>query len=81
MGTGKRERSVTEGRWTPSAGGVAHGAIRGESARYVVGTCGPVEVALVAGVAICGSGGVVVVHMALRAWHRCVFTGQRIVSI
>jgi hypothetical protein len=80
MRAGQREVRVIEGRSHPSAGGVAHGAVRGEAGSHVVRIPGPVEVGLVACVAGCGCGIVMIVYMALRARHACVLACQGIVS-
>jgi len=81
MRASKRENRMIEGRRAPAAGSVAHGAIRGEAARHMVGVRGSVKIRLVAGVASGGRGNVAIIHMALRAWHRCVLAGQGIMGI
>lgn len=50
----REERGVIETRWRPAGGGVAHGAVRRESGRDMVGTAGALEIGLVARVAVGG---------------------------
>jgi hypothetical protein len=72
---------VVKGGRAPSAGGVADGAIGGESRRDVIGTCGSVEVRLMASVACGRSRCVVVVGVALRAGEGRMHPCQRVVGV
>jgi hypothetical protein len=71
-----REPGVVERGSGPGCGGMAGLAGGGESCRGMVRVRGPVVVRLVAGVAVRGQGGVVVVHVTTGAGHRGVRAGQ-----
>lgn len=78
MRAGQRERRcvVIEGRRSPSRRIVTRGAGRGESGSDVIGIRGSCVIGLVARVAICRHGCVVVVGVTRRAGNCGVRAGQ-----
>ena len=72
---------MIEGRRNPAAGGVAHGAVGGESGCDVIGIGGRAEIRLMAGVAIGGRAGISIVGVALRAGNGRVHSRERIVGV
>ena len=71
------EPGVIEGGVQPRLRVMAGLASRGEAYRFVIWVCGVVVVLLVARIAIRGKVLIVVVHMALVAWHAYVSAGER----
>jgi len=79
VGAGQRERCcrVIESRTGPVSRAVAKGTVHREACLHVIGICGLVEIRQVAAVAVSRHRGVVIIHVALRAGHRLVSTGER----
>ena len=72
---------MIEGSRSPACGGVAEGAIGGETGCDVVGIGGPGEVRLMARVTGGWRRRVVVVGVALRAGDGCMRAGERVIRV
>lgn len=83
VGTGEGEGrlGMIEGRRDPAAGGVAHGAVRGESGCIVVGALRGFEIRHVARIAIAGGARKSVVDVALCTGDIDVHSSERIAGV